>query len=74
MQEYIDNIISTYGEATATQRRNGLQWYKRAKKDCRKVAKETGMPLRHVAGVVAATSPNQRPKHTQHKDTKKCKI
>lgn len=60
MQDLIDNIISVYGQATATQRRNGLQWYKRAKKDCRKVAKETGQPLRHVAGVVAATSPNLR--------------
>ena len=60
MQDLIDNIISVYGQATATQRRNGLQWYKRARKDCRKVAKETGQPLRYVAGVVAATSPNLR--------------
>ena len=58
MKTLVDNIIAVYGQATATERRSGLVWYKRAKRSCNALAKAENISLRHAVGVVAATSPN----------------
>lgn len=58
MSNLVENIIKVYGQATAQERRDGLMWYKRAKRDCKKLATQKGVSMRHAVGVVAATSPN----------------
>jgi len=58
MDKLVENILSVYGQATRKEHNDGLLWYKRAKRQCNALAKEQGLPIRKVVGVVAATSPN----------------
>ena len=58
MKTMIENILKVYGQATRQEQRDGLAWYKRAKRDCNRLAKDKNISLRHAVGVVAATSPN----------------
>ena len=58
MANLVQNILTIYGKATRQEQRDGLMWYKRAKRDCNAMAKEKNVSLRYAVGVVAATSPN----------------
>lgn len=60
MTDFVTNILTCYGMATRQEKLDGLQWYNRARRDCRKVAKTKNLSLMKVAGVVAASSPNLR--------------
>ena len=64
MTNLVNNILTCHGMATRQEKLDGLQWYNRARRDCRKVAKTTNLSLMKVVGVVAASSPNLGwPKH-----------
>ena len=58
MEKLILNILDVYGKATRQELEQGRLWYKRAKRQCKALATEQGLPIRTVVGVVAATSPN----------------
>jgi hypothetical protein len=58
MTDFVTNILTCYGMATRQEKLDGLQWYNRARRDCRKVAKTKNLSLMKVVGVVAASSPN----------------
>jgi hypothetical protein len=58
MADFVTNILTCYGMATPQEKLDGLQWYNRARRDCRKVAKSKNLSLMKVVGVVAASSPN----------------
>jgi len=55
-----NNIMKTFNRATPAMIRNGVAWYKRAKRECNKIAKDTGLPLWKVVGVASALSPNNK--------------
>lgn len=65
----VRNILDCYKRATKAEIRQGLTWYSKAKRDCQHVATEYNMRLRHVVGVVAATSPNLRWEKNVHTAT-----
>ena len=52
------NIMKMFNKATPETIRNGVAWYKRAKRDCNQIAKDTGLPLWKVVGVASALSVN----------------
>ena len=54
----VKNILKTYGLSTKQEKDDGFKWYFRARRDCRKLALNKGIRLRHAVGVVAAASPN----------------
>ena len=54
----VKNILKTYGLSTKQEKDDGFKWYFRARRDCRKLALNKSIRLRHAAGVVAAASPN----------------
>ena len=58
MDTLVKNILECHGMATRQEKLDGLQWYNRARRDCRKVAKTKNLSLMKVVGVVAASSPN----------------
>jgi hypothetical protein len=58
MDKLVENILSVYGKANRQELEDGRKWYKRAKRQCKALATEQGLPVRTVVGVVAATSPN----------------
>ncbi len=58
--QYVRNILKTYRKATHDDISNGLEWYDRAKREAQGIAKETGLPLSTVIGVMAALSPNNK--------------
>jgi len=55
-----NNIMKTFNKATPAMIRNGVAWYKRAKRECNQIAKDTGLPLWKVVGVASALSPNNK--------------
>ena len=65
----VRNILDCYKRATRSEVRQGLTWYSKAKRDCQHVASDYDMRLRHVVGVVAATSPNLRWEKNVHTAT-----
>jgi len=50
--------MKMFNKATPETIRNGVAWYKRAKRDCNQIAKDTGLPLWKVVGVASALSVN----------------
>ena len=55
-----NNIMKMFNRASPETKRNGVAWYKRAKRECKKIAVDTGLPLWKVVGVVSALSPNNK--------------
>src|SRR5690349_19014081 len=53
----VDNIIRTYRRATIEQIHAGYAWYREAQDFCRTLATATDYPVRAIAGVIAALSP-----------------
>ena len=58
MTQYVRNILKVYRRATAEDTVEGVQWYERAKRISDIVAKDTGLHINTVIGVMAALSPN----------------
>lgn len=58
--QHVRRILKVYRKATAEDFAHGIEWYDRAKREARGIAKETGLALRTVVGVMAALSPNNR--------------
>jgi hypothetical protein len=58
MSNLVQNILTCYGQATPQEKRDGLRWYKKAKRECKQLAMQKNVTMRHAVGVVAATSPN----------------
>ena len=54
----VRQILKVYKSATADEVKHGMKWYAIAKRDSTKVAKEFGISINTVVGVVAALSPN----------------
>ena len=54
----VRQILKVYRSATADEIEHGMKWYAIAKRDSTKVAKEFGISVNTVVGVVAALSPN----------------
>ena len=54
----VKNILNTYHNATPDEVTHGIKWYKLAKRDATKIAKEFGVSVNTVVGVIAALSPN----------------
>ena len=53
----VRQILKVYRSATADEIQHGMKWYAIAKRDSTKVAKEFGISVNTVVGVVAALSP-----------------
>lgn len=51
-------LLHAYHGATADHVRRGRDWYKAARRECRRMAREHGRPLSQVAAVLAITSPD----------------
>ena len=51
-------LLALYAEADEETIRHGRGWYDRARRECRKIARETGYTVRQVAAVMAITSPD----------------
>jgi len=56
----IYKILATFHKANPNIIIDGIDWYERAKKTCKIIAKDTGLNIRIVVGVVAALSPNNK--------------
>ena len=54
----VRQILKVYRSATADEIEHGMRWYAIEKRDSTKVAKEFGISVNTVVGVVAALSPN----------------
>ena len=60
MTNYVRNILKLYRQATQEDTTNGVEWYARAERMAKAIAREAGLPLSTVIGVMAALSPNNR--------------
>lgn len=54
----MNNIISTFAQATITELSEGMHWYSVARTGAFVLANEHGITVRKAAGVIAALSPN----------------
>lgn len=54
------NILSTYSQSSADERKWGLSWYKEAHDFCEGVHDKTRVPLDRVVGVLSALSPRNK--------------
>ena len=59
-KHFTKNILATFHKANPDILIDGIDWYERAKKSCKIIAKDTGLNIRVVVGVVAALSPNNK--------------
>jgi hypothetical protein len=53
----LKNLMSTFSDANETELKHGCAWYRVANDACQTIADKHSMPLRTVAGIVAALSP-----------------
>ena len=60
MTNHVRNILKLYRQATHEDTSNGVEWYARAERMAKAIAKDAGLPLPTVIGVMAALSPNNR--------------
>lgn len=60
MTQYTRNILRVFKQATPQEVKHGKTWYKRALKECQDMADYHQLPVRVVAGVVAALSPTNK--------------
>lgn len=60
MTNHVRNILKLYRQATQEDTVNGVEWYARAERMAKVIAKDAGLPLPTVIGVMAALSPNNR--------------
>ena len=60
MPQHVRNILKLYRMATDEDTTNGVGWYARAERMAKAIAKDAGLPLPTVIGVMAALSPNNR--------------
>ena len=60
MTNHVRNILKLYRQATQEDTINGVEWYARAERMARAIAKDAGLPMPTVIGVMAALSPNNR--------------
>jgi hypothetical protein len=60
MTNHVRNILKLYRQATQEDTVNGVEWYARAERMAKAIAKDAGLPLPTVIGVMAALSPNNR--------------
>lgn len=56
----VENILAIYSEATNIEKENGVKWYKEAREFCHNQAKEYGVSLEVVVGVLSALSPRNK--------------
>ena len=54
INEYVENILAIFKDATQDEIAHGLNWYPDAKSQSHDIADETELPLHIVVGVVAA--------------------
>lgn len=55
-----DLLIAQYNSSTPQIKKNGLHWYRDARRWCKEISKNTGVPLEKVVGVLAALSPSNK--------------
>ena len=60
MTQYVRNILKVYRRATLDDTAHGVEWYDRAKRISDIIAKDTGLHINTVIGVMAALSPNNK--------------
>ncbi len=60
MTQHVRNILKLYRQATQEDTVNGVEWYARAERMAKAIAKDAGLPIPAVIGVMAALSPNNR--------------
>jgi len=60
MSQYVRNILKVYRRATLDDTAQGVEWYDRAKRISNTIAKDTGLHINTVIGVMAALSPNNK--------------
>ena len=60
MTQYVRNILKVYRRATLDDTAHGVEWYDRAKRISQAIAKDTGVHINTVIGVMAALSPNNK--------------
>lgn len=51
-------LLHRYGLATADYRRRGREWYAEMRRECERIAEDTGIAFERVAAVAAITSPD----------------
>ena len=54
----VQNILTTYHNATDEEKAHGVKWYRLAKREATKIGREFGVSVNTVIGVIAALSPN----------------
>jgi len=60
MTQYVRNILKVFRRATLEDTAHGVEWYDRAKRISQAIAKDTGVHINTVIGVMAALSPNNK--------------
>ena len=60
MTQYVRNILKVLRRATLDDTAQGVEWYDRAKRISQAIAKDTGVHINTVIGVMAALSPNNK--------------
>jgi hypothetical protein len=60
MTNHVRNILKLYRQATQEDTINGVEWYARAERMAKTIARDADLPLPTVIGVMAALSPNNR--------------
>jgi len=60
MAQYVRNILKVFRRATLEDTAHGVEWYDRAKRISQAIAKDTGVHINTVIGVMAALSPNNK--------------
>jgi len=54
----LPSLLDWYSAADESQKDRGRRWYAQARRECRKIARESGYSYRQVAAVLAITSPD----------------
>jgi hypothetical protein len=54
----VATLLALYESADADTVRRGREWYAAARRECRKIARDTGYSVKQVAAVMAVTSPD----------------
>ena len=55
--EATKTLLSVYASASPESKQRGRTWYDQARRECRRISRETGVSYRRVAAVLAITSP-----------------
>jgi hypothetical protein len=56
----ISRLMGLYGDVPTARRKEGKFWYRKARKMCKEISNNTGLPLVKVVGILSALSPSNK--------------